>query len=61
MSYVYTHQFDSSLYTGSVTVNTGLFVDNEYIDAVDGSPIEQVMRLFSTDMFSHYCFQHRSS
>ena len=40
MPQVYTRQFDTPLYKGTATVNTGLFINNEYVDAVDGSPIE---------------------
>lgn len=38
----FTHQFDTALYKGSVTVNTGLFINGEYVDSIDGETIEYV-------------------
>ncbi|KAI0341987.1 aldehyde dehydrogenase [Trametopsis cervina] len=40
MSTVYTHSFDSPVYTGTVTVNTGLFIGGKFVDSVDKETID---------------------
>ena len=41
----FTHQFATDLYKGSVTVNTGLFINGKFVDSVDGETIEYVTEL----------------
>ncbi|EKM77497.1 hypothetical protein AGABI1DRAFT_115102 [Agaricus bisporus var. burnettii JB137-S8] len=36
MPQTYTHTFDTPVYKGSVTFNTGLFIDGQWVDPVDG-------------------------
>lgn len=36
----WTHNFATGLYKGSVTVNTGLFINGQFVDPVDGETIE---------------------
>lgn len=40
MPQIFTHKFNSPLHTGSTTVNTGLFIDGKFVDAIDGEIIE---------------------
>lgn len=42
MSPTFTHKFDTSLYKGSIAVNTGLFINGQFVDAVDKQTIEYV-------------------
>ncbi|XP_006457432.1 hypothetical protein AGABI2DRAFT_212840 [Agaricus bisporus var. bisporus H97] len=36
MPQTYTHTFDTPVYKGSVTINTGLFIGGQWVDPVDG-------------------------
>jgi len=38
----FTYKFDTELYKASVTFNTGLFIDGEFVDPVEGETIECV-------------------
>ncbi|GJE88285.1 putative aldehyde dehydrogenase [Phanerochaete sordida] len=38
----YTHHFDTPVFKKDVTVHTGLFIDNEFVDATDQTPIEVI-------------------
>ncbi|PPQ79486.1 hypothetical protein CVT24_010143 [Panaeolus cyanescens] len=38
----YTHSFDTPRYKGDVTVHTGLFINNEWVDPVEGGSIEVI-------------------
>ena len=40
MPTVYSECFDAPLFKGKVSVNTGLFINGEYVDSVDGGTIE---------------------
>lgn len=40
MPQTFTHRFNSPLYTGTVSVNTGLFIDGKFVDSVDKNTIE---------------------
>jgi len=40
MTSVYTHNFDTPLYKGKVSVHTGLYINGEWVNAVDGETIE---------------------
>ena len=40
MPSTYTESYEGSLFKGKVAVNTGLFIDGEYVDPVDGETIE---------------------
>lgn len=40
----FTHQFDTALFKGTTTVNTGLFIDGKFVDSVDGATFEYVCR-----------------
>ena len=42
MPQTFTHQFDTPLYKGTATVNTGLFINGEFVDPVEGGTIEYV-------------------
>ena len=42
MSGTFTHQFDSSFFKGSATVNTGLFINGQWTDSVSKETIEYV-------------------
>jgi len=39
----FTYKFDTELYKASVTFNTGLFIDGEFVDPVEGGTIEYVL------------------
>ena len=38
----FTYNFDTELYKGSITLNTGLFIDGEFVEPVEGEYIECV-------------------
>lgn len=40
MPTIFTHQIDSPVYSGPVTVNTGLFINGEFVDPVDKQTFE---------------------
>lgn len=40
MPAVFTQQLDTPSYQGTVTVNTGLFINGEFVDPVDKQTIE---------------------
>lgn len=42
----FTHQFDTALYKGSVTVNTGLFIGGQFVDPIDKETIEYVAPVY---------------
>ncbi|EKM75281.1 hypothetical protein AGABI1DRAFT_46701 [Agaricus bisporus var. burnettii JB137-S8] len=43
MPQTFTHTFDSSLFKGTVTINTGLFIGGKWVDPVDGGdPVDVV-------------------
>ena len=42
MPSVFTRQFDTPLYKGSVSVNTGLFINGQFVDPIDKETIECV-------------------
>ncbi|GJE91571.1 aldehyde dehydrogenase [Phanerochaete sordida] len=42
MPQTYTHHFDTPLFKKDVVINTGLFINNEFVDAADPTPIEVV-------------------
>ena len=44
MPAAFTYQFDSSLFKGTTTVNTGLFINGQFVDSSDGATIEYVAR-----------------
>jgi hypothetical protein len=37
---LFTHKFDTKLFSGSVSVNTRLFIDNEWVEPQEGGTIE---------------------
>jgi aldehyde dehydrogenase (NAD+) len=37
---VFTHRFDTKLFSGSVSVNTRLFINNEWVEPQEGGTIE---------------------
>ena len=39
-SSVFTHQVDTKLFSGSVSVNTRLFINNEWVEPQEGGTIE---------------------
>lgn len=39
----YTHQFDTPAYKGTVTVNTGLFIDGKFVEPLAKETIEYVL------------------
>ncbi len=43
MPATFTRQFDTPAYKGKVTVNTGLFINGQYVDSVDKETIEYVL------------------
>lgn len=42
MPQTYTHRFDTPLFKKDVAIKTGLFINNEFVDAADPTPIEVV-------------------
>lgn len=40
MPAAFTHQFDNALFKGTTTVNTGLFINGQFVDSVDGATID---------------------
>jgi aldehyde dehydrogenase (NAD+) len=40
MPSTFSYQFDTPVYKGSSSFNTGLFVDGKFIDGADGTTIE---------------------
>ncbi|KAF8622984.1 hypothetical protein AX15_006582 [Amanita polypyramis BW_CC] len=42
MSSTYTHHFDTALFKGDVTVNTGLFINGQWVNPVEAGTIELV-------------------
>ena len=44
----YTHKFDTAVYKGEVTINTGLFINGQFVDPVDGETIEYVFAFIHT-------------
>jgi aldehyde dehydrogenase (NAD+) len=48
MPAVFTYQFDSSLFKGTVNVNTGLFINGQFVDSVDGATFEYVAKLLGS-------------
>ncbi|TFK17576.1 indole-3-acetaldehyde dehydrogenase [Coprinopsis marcescibilis] len=42
MSPTYTHQFNTAAYKGAATINTGLFIDGEWVAPVEGGEIEVI-------------------
>lgn len=40
MPAIFTHQFDTEIYKGRVTVNTGLFINGQWVDSVDRETID---------------------
>lgn len=40
MTRSYTHHFDTPVYKGDVLFNTGLFINNEFVNSVSGETIE---------------------
>ena len=40
MVHTWVQDFDTALYKGKVTVKTGLFINNEWVDATENSRIE---------------------
>lgn len=47
MPATYTHEFKTPAFTGKATLNTGLFIDGEWVDPVEGGKHECVI---------HHCF-----
>ena len=37
---VFTHRFDTKLFSGDVAINTKLFIDNEWVEPQEGGTIE---------------------
>ena len=42
MPSTFNHTFDTALYKGSVSINTGLFINGKFVDPVDNETIEYV-------------------
>lgn len=42
---VFTYQFDNESFKGQVTINTGLFIDGQWVDGSEGTTIEYVTPL----------------
>ncbi|KIP06629.1 hypothetical protein PHLGIDRAFT_128195 [Phlebiopsis gigantea 11061_1 CR5-6] len=42
MSSTFTHQFDTALFKGTITVNTGLFIDGQWVDSVSKETIDVI-------------------
>lgn len=40
MPATYTHKFDTSVYKGDITINTGLFIDGKWVDPVEKGTID---------------------
>lgn len=38
----FSHQFDTATYKGAAKVNTGLFINGQFVDSVDGATFEYV-------------------
>ena len=49
MPVVYTKTFDTPLFKGAVSVNTGLFINDDFADSVEGDTIEYVSLNFVLD------------
>ena len=41
----FTHVFDTTLFKGTITVNTGLFIDGQWVDSANKETIEWVVNL----------------
>ena len=39
-SSVFTHHFNTKLFSGNVTVNTKLFIENEWVEPQEGGTLE---------------------
>lgn len=42
MPSIFTHQWDTPVYKGSTSINTGLFINGEFVDGVKNTTIEYV-------------------
>ena len=40
MPLTFTHEFNTAIYKSTSTFSTGLFINGEFVDAVDGGYIE---------------------
>lgn len=40
MSPTYVHKFDTNIFKGDVSINTGLFIDGQFVDAVEKNTTE---------------------
>lgn len=40
MPSVFSHEINSALYKGKLSVNTGLFINGQFVDAVDQGTLE---------------------
>ena len=40
MPLTFTHEFNTAIYKGTSSFSTGLFINGEYVDSVDGRTIE---------------------
>ena len=47
MVQTFTYQLDTPAYSGSISVNTGLYINGRYVDPVDLDTIEYVCTLWS--------------
>lgn len=45
MPQTFTYQFDTALYKGSVSVNTGLYINGQWVDPVEKGTIEYVIHV----------------
>ena len=49
MPTVYTHNFDTPLFKGTGKVNTGLFINGEFVDSLSKETIEYVSTVTLVD------------
>ncbi|KAF9445252.1 aldehyde dehydrogenase [Macrolepiota fuliginosa MF-IS2] len=45
MTKTYTHNFDTPMFKGKVTINTGLYINGKWVDPVEGGAIEYVSNM----------------
>jgi len=43
MPSIFTHEFDTPVYKGKVSINTGLFINGQFVDGSDKTTIEYVL------------------
>ena len=46
MPNVFTHELHTKLYSGKFSINTGLFIDGQFVDPVDKGTLEYVLNSY---------------